>query len=366
VIDWTKYYLKDIPFVEFASIKPDSKDDRINGKIFSILGMESEYRKLLDLIKRERGICYVRSDLEVLGTGKSALMAAVYWHCKNDAVLKKSILPAWVNVQDFRSITQLMGKVLDTLVFEQVTDLIKARIEDLSPATIDNFLSSEKPQRSPSVIFALSKILSMPKEELPWKYVNIRRSISTVSAVEIFEYLMVLFRKVDPRRVLIFIDQFEEYVKYQRGAARLEQLGNDVNDIIRAISECRNLSFVLTLHPTTQREFEKSAGPLIESFGTIMENAATVSQLKPDHLIEMAKLYIKHFRMPNAPKDIGPVYPFENSALEYIAQKSGGIPRIFIRFLHNAMIEAAIANQDRITLQFIKQPMNLSRIGIVD
>jgi len=364
MVDWTRYYLKDIPFVEFASIKPDSKDDRINGKIFSLSGMENEYQKLLDLIKREKGICYVRSDLEVLGTGKSALMAAIYWRCKTDEALNRSILPAWVNVQDFRSITQLMGKVLDTLVFEQVTDLIKANMKDLSPHAIDTFLSTEKPQRSPSVIFALSKILSMPKEELPWKYVNIRRSISTVSAVEIFEYIMVLFRKADQRRVLIFIDQFEEYVKYQRGAARLEQLGNDVNDIIRAIAECQNLSFILTLHPTTQREFEKSAGPLIDSFGTIMENSATVSQLKSEHLIEMAKLYIKHFRLPNAPKDLGPIYPFEDGALEFIASKSGGIPRNFIRFLHNAMIEAALANQDRITLKFVKQPINLSRIGI--
>lgn len=366
MIDWAKYYLKDIPFVEFANINPASNDDRINGKIFSLYGMEDAYQNLLALIQRARGICYVRSDIEVLGTGKSALMAAAYWHCKTDESLRKVLLPAWVSVQDFRSITQLMGKVLDTLVFLEVTDQIKAGMKDLSPPYIDQFLSTEKPQRSPSVIFALSKILSMPKVELPWKYVNIRRSISTVSAVEIFEYIMTLFRKIDSRRVLIFVDQFEEYVKRQRGAARLEQLGNDVNDIIRAISECRNLSFILTMHPGTQRDFESSAGPLIDSFGTIMENSSTVGSLKPEHLIEMAKLYISHFRTKNAPKEIGPIYPFEINALEYIASKSDGIPRIFIRFLHNAMIEVALSDQDKITLKFIKQPVNLSRIGIVN
>lgn len=365
MIDWTTYYLKDIPFVEYPSISVGSRDDRINGKIFSLPGMESAYQKLLSLIKRERGVCYVRSDSEVLGTGKSALMAAIYWHCKTDKDLMQRFRPIWVDVKDFRNITQLLGKVLDTLVFEQITDLIKAKMKDLSRSAIDRFLSSEKPQRSPSVIFALSRILSVQREELPWKYVNIKRSISTVSAVEIFEYMLTLFRKVDSSRVLIFIDQFEEYVKHQRGAARIRQLGEDINDILRTIQECQNLSFILTMHPATQREFEKSAGPLIDTFGSIMENSTTVNPLESHHLVEMAKTYIRHFRIPAAPKAIGPIFPFEEEALRYIADRSGGIPRIFLRLLHNTMIEAALAKQDRITLKFIKRPENLSIIGIV-
>ena len=367
MIDWARmYYLRDIPFVEFPCISVFSKDERINGRIFSLSGMEAAYQRLLNLIEREKGISYVLAESEVLGTGKSALMATVYWRCKKDEKLKKGILPVWVDVADFRSITQLMGRVLDTLVFEQVTDLIKAKIKDLSYASIDNFLSTEKRQRSPSVIFALSKILSMPKEELPWKYVNIKRSISTVSAVEVFQYIMVLFRKADSRRVLIFIDQFEEYVAHQSGATKLRQLGDDVNDILRAIQECQNVSFVLTLHPKTQRDFEQSAGPLINTFGTIKENSATVVSLKSEDLIEMAKTYIKQLRIPETPKDLDPIYPFEEAALRYIAEKSGGIPRIYLRLLHNVMIEAALAEQKGVTLKFIKQPENLLRIGIED
>ena len=366
MLDWSKYYLRDIPFVEFPNIRPDSKDDRINGKIFSSSGMEAPYKKLLDFIEREKGICYVRSDSDVLGTGKSALMAAIYWHCKNDQKTNKTILPAWVNVQDFRSITQLMGKVVDTLVFEQVTDRIIAQMKETSVRAIDRSLRGEKLQRSPSANLALSKILSTPKEELPWKYVNIRRSIPTVSAIELFEYLMVLFRTVDKRRVLICIDQFEEYVRYQRGAAGLERLGNDVNDIMRMIQECGNLTFILTLHPVTQREFEKSAGRLIDSFGRIVDNAATVNPLKPNHLVEMAKTYIGHFRTQAAPARIGPLFPFEDDALEYVAKKSRGFPRDFIRYLHNAMIEARLADEGKIDLGFIRRPVNLSRIGISD
>ncbi len=119
------------------------------------------------------------------------------------------------------------------------------------------------------------------------------------------------------------------------------------------------------MHVATQREFEKSAGPLIDTFGTIMENSATVNPLKSDHLIEMAKTYIRYFRIPTTPKTIGPLFPFEEEALSYIADKSGGIPRIFLRLLHNTMIEAALAAQDKITLKFIKQPENRLMIGIV-
>jgi hypothetical protein len=331
-----------------------------------MLGMESAYDQLLNLIKREKGICYVRADSEVLGTGKSALMASVYWRCKSDPILQKDFFPAWVDVIDFRSITQLMGRVLDTLVFEQITDEIRTGLKDLSYQAIDSFLSTEKEQRSPSVVYALSKILSMPKEELPWKYVNIKRSISTVSAVEIFGYIMILFRKINRRRLLIFIDQFEEYVEYQRGSARIRQLGQDMNDILRTIQECQNITFVFTLHPVTQREFEKSAGALIDTFGTIAENSATVPQLEPEHLVALAKEYIKNERVDDAPPDIGSSYPFEDETLRYVAEKSYGNPRIFIRLLHNAMMEAALSGQEKITLSFVKRPDILSRIGIAE
>lgn len=365
MIDWGRlYYVRDIPFVEFPSISVYSKDDRINGTIFSVLGMKDSYEKLLGFIEREKGVSYIRSESEVLGTGKSALMAAIYWRCKNDEKLRESMLPVWVDVTDFRTITQLMGRVLDTLVFEQVTDIIKDKIGDLSYKSLDGFLSTEKRQRSPSVIFALSRILSMPKEELPWKYVNIKRSISTVSAVEVFHYIMMLFRKCDKRHVLVFIDQFEEYVSHQSGAAKIKRLGEDVNDILRAIQECQNLSFVLTLHPVTQRDFERAAGPLIDTFGTIKENSVTITPFKPEHLVEMAKKYMAEFRIPEAPPNLDPLHPFEKDAILYIAEKSYGIPRLFIRFLHNAMIEAALANKKKISLGFIKQPAISPRIGI--
>ncbi len=40
----------------------------------------------------------------------------------------------------------------------------------------------------------------------------------------------------------------------------------------------------------------------------------------------------------------------------YLAEKSKGIPRYFIRYLHNAMSEAAFRDVEEVSLSFIKDP----------
>lgn len=363
-VNWGKYYLRDVPFVELPAVSPRSRDDRINGKIFSKSGYAKQYQELIDFIRRERSICYVRAETDVLGAGKSALMAAVYWGFKNDPAKSKTYLPVWVDVVDFRNVTQLLGRVLDTLVFEQVVDDIKSKITNLSPSSIEKFLKKEMPQPSPSAILAVSRILQVPREELAYKYVNIRRSISTVSAVEIFQYIMMLYKLTRSRRALIFIDQFEEYVAAQRGSAGARRLGNDMNDIIRTLQNTQNLTFVLTLHPESEIRLE-AAAPQLETFGTFEETSVTIGDLKPDDLVEMAAAYLDHFRTEKPPKDIDPLFPFDRNAIVYLAKESKNIPRVFLRFLHNAMIEAALVEAPRITQQFLKQPEILLRVGIV-
>jgi hypothetical protein len=356
MIDWSSYYLKDEPFVESAHIDPTSSDPRINGTIFSRKGVEEPYDSLLAMIQRHKPISYVLSESKVLGTGKSALLAGIYWKIKTDKTYEEEFLPAWVSVGDFRNITQLTGKILDTFVFLGFSEQIKDAVQDLTPSSIDKFLSSEKLQRSPSVVWALSKIFSMQKEEVPWKYVNIRRSISTVSTYEIFEYIMTLFKKTTKRRVLVFIDQFEDYIEHQRSSAQLTQLGEDLNHIHRAIAECGNLSLITTLHPVAKEVFEASAGALIGTFGGITENSVMVKPFRPDDLLEMCKLYIKHYRIENHTKKVTPLFPFDENVVTYIAEKAGGNPRIFIRLVHNVLLEAAIRKQPSVSKSFIDQP----------
>jgi len=360
---WSEYYFKDIPFKEAAFLQPEIKDDRLNGKVFSMFGMENAYKDLFELIHLHRSICYVRSDDLSRGTGKSALMAKVYWDIVESAEKSKLFFPVWVSVHDFRTINQLMGRVVDTLVFAGLTDVIKGAVDVKSYASIDEFLGRKKSQRIPSEIGALKSILSLPNETLAWKYVNIRRTYPTIGSVELFTDLMIMFGIADNRRALIFIDQFEEYAEYQRGI-RLKQLGQDIKDLYRCMATCGNLTFILTMHPITQREFESRAGEIIKTYGEIMDNAATVEKLEPSHLVKIAEAYIHHYRTDDFPKGLGDVYPFTNSVLNYVAENSSNNPRIMLRILGNLLMEAMLTGAKEITTEFVKTPKIHQRVGL--
>lgn len=362
--EWSKYYFTDIPFKEAAFLQPEINDDRLNGKIFSMFGMEKACADLRDLVNLRRSICYVRSDDLSRGTGKSALMAKVYWDIAQSKKESGYFFPIWVSVHDFRTINQLMGRVVDTFVFAGLTDTIKNALKVISYDSIDNFLGRKKRQRIPSEIAALNSILSLPNEKLAWKYINIRRTYPTIGNVELFSDLMIMFSLADNRRVLVFIDQFEEYVEYQRGI-RLVQLGQDIKDLYRCMTTCGNLSFILTMHPGTQHDFESRAGEIIKTYGEIMDNAATVDKLEPEHLIKIAETYIHHYRTDNFPKgQFSNIYPFTKSVLAYVAENSNNNPRVLIRILGNLLREAMLSGATEINLDFVKTPKIHTRVGL--
>jgi hypothetical protein len=361
--EWSKYYFTDIPFKEAAFLQPEINDARLNGTVFSMSGMEKAYKDLLDLIRLQRSICYVRSDDLSRGTGKSALMAKVYWDIKQSQRESERFFPIWVSVHDFRTINQLMGRVVDTMVFAGLMDIIKRALGVVNYNTVDSFLGKKKSQRIPSEVGALTSILALPNESLAWKYINIRRTYPDVGNVELFSDLMIMFSLVDSRRVLIFIDQFEEYAEYQRGM-KLVQLGQDIKDLYRCMASCGNLSFVVTMHPNTQREFENRAGEIIKTYGEIMDNAATVEKLEPEHLVKIAKEYILHYRTDKFPKDLDDVYPFNDSVLLYVAEHSNNNPRTMIRILGHLLREAMLSNAKRITPDFVRTPKIHARVGL--
>lgn len=361
--DWSKYYFTDIPFKEASFLQPELDDYRLNGKIFNMFGVEEAYNNLLDLIRLERSICYVRSDDMSRGTGKSALMARAYWMLVESKEESKRFFPVWVSVHDFRTINQLMGRVVDTLVFAGVIDVVKDALGVVNYKNVDAFLGRKKRQRIPSEIGALKSILELPNEKLAWKYINIRRTYPTIGSVELFSDLMIMFGLADTRRVLIFIDQFEEYAEYQRGQ-RLIQLGQDIKDLYRCMSTCGNLSFIVTMHPNTQRDFESRASEIIKTYGEIMENATTVPMLQPNHLVEIAMAYIRFYRSKDFPKGLDEKYPFTREVMGYVAENSRNNPRIMIRILGNLLREAKLSGTKEITFKFIKTPKIHARVGL--
>ena len=191
---------------------------------------------------------------------------------------------------------------------------------------------------------------------------NIRRKYSTMGSVELFSDMLMLFSLADSRRIVVFIDQFEEYVEYQRGA-KLIQMAQDLKDLYRAMSLCGNLTFVLTMYLRTQSEFETRAGEILTTYGEIMDNAATVEKLSSEHLAAIAKAYIVHYRSPNCDKKEF-AFPFTVEALNYVADNANNNPRVMLRVLGNLLREAMYANEKEITIDFIKDPKIHSSVGL--
>jgi len=364
MLDWSDYWLKINPFLEGSHIDPYLKDDRLNGKVFSCDGFEKPYNTLLDLIKRERAICYVRSDIRVRGTGKSALMAAVFWLLRLNKELSRTFLPVWATVHDYRTVNQLMGRLLDTFVVSGIMDTIRKKVKTPTSQSIEKLLRNDVDSPNPSSVLALSKILSVSDYELAWRYTNIRRAVPTTSLLEIFTYLLFLFGQESRSRVITFIDQFEEFVEYQRGSMGRLQLANNIKDLYRAAAECDNISFVLSLHPASEPGFVQAGQEIISSYGDVSDNAATVEVLKPSQLVKMAQVYIKHYRVKDAPKKVNASHPFTPDALYLIASRCQRNPRALIRYSHYAITEARINDQRAINRGFLLKPEIAARIRL--
>ncbi|MCE9653231.1 MAG: hypothetical protein K8Q89_09320 [Nitrosarchaeum sp.] len=362
MVTWEDYELTDIPFRETGHIDTSLMDVRLNGKIFSKDGFEPTFDKLLSLISKDKSVCYLRSHKETRGTGKSTLLAAVYWHLKDES--SKEYLPTWVTVHDYRTVTHLFSRILDTFVTNGVFTKIHEKLEEVTVDSISSLLSKKISSPSPSVIDAVAKILSVPDGQLAWKYQNIRRSIPFVSPFEIFSYIMMMYSEIDSRKIIVFIDQFEEYVQFQRQSRKLPQLAEDLKDIYRMCSQLQNMTFVLTLHPVSESDFESAGKELLHTYGNISENAADLEEITNKQLVSVAVKYLKYYRAPNAPNDIEKYHPFTKEAIDYIAEKSHLNCRTMIRLLHNALMEAREEGQLKLSLEFIKDPKTHEAIGL--
>ena len=360
--EWEDYYLKDNPFKDVAYIAVESDDERLNGKIFSQKGFEAPYKRAIAFLERKRPILYIRADESERGTGKSSMMAALYLHFMEKET--KNFSPIWVSVHDFRTINQLMGRIVETFVFSGIPDEIKNHLGDVRYDKVDTLLKqSGKNQRLPSEVAALTKILELPSNELAWKYMNIRRSYPQLGSIELFADILMMYHRVNKIHLITFIDQFEEYVEYQAGQA-LTQLGQDVKDLYRAIGAAENLTFVLSMHPRTQSKFEARAREILATYGEIMDNAVTVGELNDSDLIEIAELYIRKYRTKKQPEKYLETFPFTPKALDYIVAHSKSNPRVMIRLLSNALNEARFTNKKVVNTEFLQDTETHQMIGL--
>jgi hypothetical protein len=353
-IDLSKYNLKDIPFFPNSQINIWANDPRLNGQLFCEEIVSNEAKKLMSLIHKGCNVIYVNSTASVLGTGKSALMASVYWKLTNVGTLT-----VWTEATGGLSTSSTLGRIIDSMAAQEVFEKIKSKIGEITYSNIKGILLKQSyRQVIPGLTEALTKILQTTPGETAKKFANIRRSVLIWSASEVFGYLLALMEACDMKKPIIFLDQFEEFVRSHIGPAQLRRLANDFNDLLRAIQNRATL--IVSLHPEAERVLMGAAGEYIQTIAPINEETMIiVKPLTPDDAVKLTLFYLNHYRMGKGKQEL---YPFSENVLKYICIKTNGIPRKFITALYDALILGALQQWVPIDDKFISDENNHKKV----
>lgn len=352
--EWSRYDLEDNPFLLRPAINVWALDKRLNGRLFCEEIVSDQMKKLMSLITRELNVVYVNSPLSVLGTGKSAVMAAAHWR-----LMDKERTVIWVEATGGVSTSPTLGRIVDSMVGQGIFDDMYRVIGEITYDRIRGMLSDFYRNPSPALTQALVKVFRTPPGETAKKFANIRRSILISSAIELFGYLISLMTACGLTRPVIFIDQFEEYVRAHRGSWQLGRLGNDINDLLRAIQNRATL--VVSLHPEAEKVLMTAAGSWVRTFAPIsVETMVTIEPMTPKDAVKLASFYLSEYRKEGSDKPV--IYPFTEDVLKYISLKTNQNPRSFITALHNALVEGALQYYVDIDAKFVSNEDNHSKV----
>jgi len=352
-IEWPKYDLKDNPFLTSPIINVLSNDKRINGQLFCKEIVSDQFNRLMELIAEEHNMVFVYSPVSVLGTGKSALMAAAYWELRQR---KENVI--WAEATGGIATSPTLGRIVDSMLVEGVIDRVKEKIGDISYEKIFRMLSPHF-RPIPGLVGALVRILQTTPDETAKKFVNIRRSILTFSSTEVFGYLTALMMECGLRRSTIFVDQFEEFVTTHYGYALLNRLGNDINDLLRATQN--RVTLVVSLHPEAEKVLMTAASRYIQELAPI--NDQTLIKLPPfesNDSVDLASYYLKEYRIEGSRRP--QIYPFEEDVLRYTCVEVHKRIRAFLKALHYALEQGAKHDFIEIDEEFISDEDNHRKI----
>lgn len=344
MIDWKQYKLKDIPFLAIPAIRIDSSDIRANGRLFCKEIAREPMEKVKQLILSEAfPMIFLRSESTILGNGKSAFMAAVYWDLHDQG---KNLL--WAEATSNPKIRDLLSKVLDSLVKEMKLKALREKLQTVTSKTIKKTLAEKAQKVGPSTVYAILQLLKAEEHELTYVYSNIRRRIPVQGHVDLFGAFLDLFYAVGVPRFTIFIDQFEEYVRSHRTMSERRKLSEELNDLQRAIGESTTL--IVTIHPEAEGILATSA-PEFETFTRIEQCSVNLPQYNEEDLLKMVKFYLKSFRVEGYDGD--ELYPFEEDVVRYAAHRAAMNPRDVIRALRMGLIYGAFEKFNTIDGQFL-------------
>jgi hypothetical protein len=352
------YGLIDMPFIDVSSLDPSSNDKRENGKIFVDGSSRKKIRKIISRIDFGEMVTYVGSSGPTKGVGKSALMAAVYWE-----LIRKEKPAIWTTALGGYTSGATVSRIFDAALSGGfVQELAQALGGRVTREKLYEMISESRHNPSHAIVDGLYKVMTQSEWEMPAKLANIKRSIIAYGPAEVFGYFLAIIRHLGMQRLIIFVDQFEDYVQAHFGRQAMQRLSDDWRSLLEVF---RNKAcLVVSTHPEAEQKIKELTNYRLAPITS--DSRIIVEPLKPSQGVELARAYLSEFRSDTFDGDA--LEPFDMKVVEFLTENTLGNPRALIGALRTAIRLAAEKGVRRINLSFVESPeirgaMLLSRIS---
>lgn len=351
MIDWSKYGLRELPFAQTKVINVNVRDERLNGKLFCEDVVKESMTKLRQLVDSQLPMIYVSSSGEVLGTGKSTVLAATYWELK-----EAGQAAVWIQTTGFLSTTAMIAQLYDNLIADGYILKLKKKLDaNFDAAKVGELLGKSLITVQPGLRNAVYKVLNSEDEDAARTFANIRRSTWVYGGIDVLGAILMLMESIKVSRFYFFIDQFEEYVLHTPSA----KLANDINDLLRACNE--RATILVTMHPDAEAPYIEAGGSYVQSLAPINVNTKVdIPPLDENKALVLAKFYLSSFRT----KDFNgtSIYPFQGDVIRYLAYKTKWNTRDFLTAFRNALMQGAHVGYPEINGRFISDKTNHQQV----
>jgi hypothetical protein len=348
-IDWSRYNLSNLPIPgKLPRIDVKSPDNRVNGTLIYEPVVKDVLEKLRGFVEQDASPILLNSKDLVLGTGKSAVLAAEYWRLMHE---KQTCF--WVEVTGIVQMKRILLKVAYEMMLTGAIDSIKKKLELLGGIREGLSRVPEARWFERPLTRWMVDVLSSPSENFPLALADVTRKTRAFSVTDAFIFTLDLYKSLVSKRIFIFLDQLEIYVR--TNTAR--QIAVEMNELQRGVSERAVL--LATTHTDALFKLREECGPDVQTF---LENAPVLQlpQYSAKDLSDIGQFLLSKFRKGQAPR----YYPFTEDSMEYIARRSANNARRFLIRMRSALMLGAISEYPTLDRKFLTSETAKSRVFV--
>jgi hypothetical protein len=348
-IDWSKYYLRDLPIPgKLPRVDVKSPDERINGRLFYEPVVHVALERLSGCVTQDVSPILLNSKDIVLGTGKSAVLAAEYWK-----LMDRGETCFWVEVTGISPMRRILLKVAYEMSVSGAIEKLKGKLASMGGIQQGIHRAPEtKLMQRPLTRWMIGALLSQT-EDFPIALANVTKKTMAFSVADAFIFLLELYNRFVSKRIFIFLDQLEIYVRYTNA----RQIAQEMNELQRGISDKAIL--LATMHTDALVKLQEKCGPDVQTF---LENAPIIQlpQYSGKDLVDVGLFLLSKFRKGQAER----FHPFTSESLGHIAKKSDHNIRRFLVRMRAALMLGATSGYPALDKRFLDSETARSRVFV--